>query len=150
MKTEEIWERYRALNPDAATYQAWSFCFGGEVGDRLADLVVNGTKTATASAYQIFALRNEPVPKAGDLSIILRSDGEAACIIETTSIEIRKFLDVEARHAFDEGEGDRTLEYWRRVHREFFTEDLAGHGVPFDEQMLVVCEKFRVVLSPSE
>lgn len=146
MKTEEIWKKYQAIEPEAKEYQAWSFCFGGEVGDRLAGLVVKGIKTATASAHQIFALENCAVPKPGDLSIILLSDGEAACIIETTEIKVCKFLEVSAEHAFNEGEGDRSLEYWRRVHREFFSEDLAKHGVQFDEEMLVVCESFRVVL----
>ena len=146
MKPEDMWKKYQAIEPQAKEYQAWSFCFGGEVGDRLADLVVRGIKTATASAHQIFSLENCAVPKKGDLSIVLRSDGEAACIIETADVKVVKFLDVTPEHAFAEGEGDRTLEYWRRVHREFFSEELAGHGVQFDEGMLVVCEAFRVVM----
>jgi len=146
MKTEEIWNEYLKIDPKAGPYQAWSFCFGGEVGDRLADLVVKGIKTATASAHQIFALQNIPVPKEGDLSIILRSTGEAACVIKTTKVDVLRFLDVSAQHAFDEGEGDRSLDYWRTVHKEFFSQELAEHGVPFEEDMLVVCEKFKVVM----
>ncbi|OPY31998.1 MAG: ASCH domain protein [Methanomassiliicoccales archaeon PtaU1.Bin124] len=146
MRTDEIWKKYQAIDPEARSFEAWSFCFGGEVGDRLADLVLKGIKTATASAHQIYALEGSPLPKEGDLSIILRSDGEAACIIKTTGIKVCKFLEVSPEHAYEEGEGDRTLDYWRRVHREFFSEELAAHNIEFSEEMLVVCEKFKVVL----
>ena len=47
--------------------------------------------------------------------------------------------------ASKEGEGDRSLEYWRTVHRRFFTEELQEPGLPFDEKLELVCEEFEVV-----
>lgn len=49
------------------------------------------------------------------------------------------------RHAYLEGEGDRLLEYWRRVHEEFFTEELKIIHQEFDTKMELVCEEFEVV-----
>jgi uncharacterized protein YhfF len=38
---------------------------------------------------------------AGDRSIVLDGDGAAACVIETTSADIRRFEEVDSRFAFD-------------------------------------------------
>lgn len=145
MKEEEMWESYRRSNPRATAYEAWSFCGGGKVGDKLADLVLEGKKVATASAYQLYEIEKVPLPSIGGLSIILRSNGEAACIIETTDVRVCKFCDVTSEHAYNEGEGDRSLEHWRAVHKEVFSKELEGCGLQFDENMLVVCETFKMV-----
>ena len=43
------------------------------------------------------------------------------------------------------GDGDRSLAYWRKVHKEFFTEELASIDRKFDEEMQLVCEEFELV-----
>jgi uncharacterized protein YhfF len=139
-----MWKSYRQSHPGATTYDAWAFAGGGDLGDELACLVLRGLKTATASAYIIYEIEKAPIPKVGGLSIILRSDGDAICIIRTTDIHICRFHEVTADHAFREGEDDRSLESWREGHRRFFTQELAAHGLTFDENMLVVCESFVV------
>ena len=55
---------------------------------------------------------------------------------------------VSEEQAFREGEGDRSLEYWRRVHEDFFRRELAGAGLAFSPDMPVVCEEFEVVWPP--
>jgi uncharacterized protein YhfF len=52
------------------------------------------------------------------------------------------FDEVDADHARDEGEGDGSLEHWRRVHERDFTEHAAGG---FQPDMPVVLERFRVL-----
>jgi len=37
------------------------------------------------------------------------------------------------------------LEYWRKVHKKFFTEELKSLNQEFDENMELVCEEFEVV-----
>ena len=49
-----------------------------------------------------------------------------------------------AEHARAEGEDDRTLESWRRIHRQFF-EDHIDVGREFSPEMPMVLERFRVV-----
>ena len=79
------------------------------------------------------------------MSIILDSNDEAVCIIKTTKVYVVPFNQVTEDHAAKEGEGDCSLEYWRKVHREFFTEELKEIEKEFEENMLVVCEEFVVL-----
>ncbi len=148
MTTEELWNKYKSLHTEAISYEAWAFCEGGKFGDKLAQLVLEGTKTATASAYQVYEIEQSPVPTEGSLSVVLWSNGEAACIIRTTAVSIKKFSDVTPEHAFLEGEDDQSLEMWRIGHQKFFTQDLNAHGLSFSENMPVVCERFEVVCRP--
>jgi uncharacterized protein YhfF len=67
------------------------------------------------------------------------------CIIRTTKVYIASFDRVSERHAYLEGEGDRSLEYWRQVHEEFFTEVLKTIQQEFDTKMELICEEFEVV-----
>ncbi len=138
MTSEELWKR-SGLN---GTYEAWSF---GEAPDKLADLVLQGIKTATCSAYDLYLINNEPLPREGDYSIILNSNEEAVCIIKTLKVYVTAFNQVSDEHAYKEGEGDRSLEYWRKVHVKFLTNELASVHKTFNENTKVVCEEFEVM-----
>lgn len=72
---------------------------------------------------------------------ILRN-GRKKLLLKTVNIEIKKFKDVEEAFAKKEGEGDHSLKYWKKVHKEFFTKELNGD---FDENINIVCEEFIVV-----
>ena len=61
-------------------------------------------------------------------------------MIETVELAQRRFGEVDAAFAFDEGEGDRTLAYWRAAHERYFTR--LGQFAP---DMLLWCERFQVV-----
>ena len=142
MTAQQLWDEFsvpRGL--DGAEHSAWAF---GGAPDELAGLVCRGIKAATSSAFELYALENEPLPKVGDFSVILGSRDEAWCIIRTARVYTVPFCEVPARHAFLEGEGDRSLEYWRRVHRKFFSECLAAHGIAFTEDTPVCCEEFSL------
>lgn len=148
MNAEQMWKQFSEDNHIDASYDAWAFCGGGEVGDRLADLVLKGIKTATASAYISYQTENEDIPKAGSYSVVLYDNKEAACIIQTMHVSLVAYNQVSAEHAYLEGEGDRSLSYWRRVHREAFTPDYQEAGKEFDENGLIVLEQFQVVYKP--
>lgn len=137
MTAEELWDESGLTG----SYEAWAF---GGAPDKLAKLVVSGIKTATCSSLALMHLEGEPMPKPGDLSVILDSTGNAVCVIRTTRVYVETFERVTWEHAFKEGEGDRSLDYWRRIHMEFFTEELGAVGLPFDEGSELVCEEFEV------
>lgn len=128
----------------AGEYEAWAF---GGAPDKLARLVLDGIKTATCSALAPYELEGEPIPKPGDYSVILNSAGEAVCIIRTTRVYVETFENVSEEHAFKEGEGDRSLAHWRRVHEEFFSEKLGDAGLSFDEKIELACEEFELVFA---
>lgn len=125
--------------------EAWGFGDSPEMAEELGRLVLQGIKTATASAVWEYEAENEPFPRVGDISIITGGQGEPWCIIETVEVTIRPFNEVDAQFAYDEGEGDRSLEYWRKAHLNFFSRTLPNIGRQFSETMPVVCERFRVI-----
>ena len=143
MTGKELWEEFIKKNdlPDCE-YEQWAF---GVAADLLAHLVVTGEKPATASAYPLYKLENEPLPTMGEYSVILDSKDNAVCVIQTKKVSVVPFNEVTAEHAYKEGEGDRSLTYWREVHEKFFTECLREAGLEFDSDMEVVCEEFAVV-----
>ena len=143
MTPKEMWQAYKKINPEIGdVIDAWAF---GASADELADLVLSGEKTATASAYELYKLENEPLPQVGSFDVILDSQDRAVCIVEITKVSVLPFNEVSAEHAFKEGEGDKSLAYWQQVHEEFFTECLAEAGLEFSQETGVVLEEFRKV-----
>ena len=150
-----LWDAYLASgSPDAlaavgATYTAWQFSYGVEQGDRLLAYVLDGPKRATAGALWTYEAQGESVPVPGEYSVVLDGRGVARCVIRTTSVDITPFEKVDAAFAYDEGEGDRSLEYWRDGHWDYFVRELAGLGREATADMPVVCERFAVVYRAS-
>jgi len=127
------------------TFTSWYFGADQQTADELAELVLTGTKRATTSLYESYIFEKEPIPKVGDYSIITDWEGKAKCIIQTTAINICPFKDVTEAFARREGEGDKSLDYWRDVHRHFFSLECDDMSKTFSEDMLVICEEFEVV-----
>ena len=106
-----------------------------KLADKLLDLVIRGVKTATCST------EDEPnTSTPGERWIVLDGRGEPRCVIESTEIGYRRFSEVDAAFAFEEGEGDRSLDHWRAAHRAYF-----GRQGKFSEDMMLMCERFRLV-----
>ena len=148
-----LWAEYMATLPaderDKLTApEVWAFGDGPELADELGALVKQGIKTATADLVWITEYESRPIPKAGDYSVILDGAGDPLCIIETTDVTIRPYEDVPPEFAYDEGEGDRSLDYWRQAHWRYFGRRCADIGRQPSLTMLVVCEHFRLVYRP--
>ena len=143
MTPQEMWNAYKKINLSIGDeIDAWAF---GVDADFLADLVLKGEKTATASAYDLYALEDEPLPQEGTFDVILDSQNQAVCIVEIKKVSVQPFNQVSAQHAFKEGEGDKSLTYWRQVHEDFFTDCLGEAGLTFTPESKVVLEEFRKV-----
>ena len=143
MTPQEMWKAYKQINSSIGDeIDAWAF---GVQADLLADLVLRGEKTATASAYDLYAVDNEPLPREGTFDVILDGQDRAVCIVEITNVSVQPFNQVSAEHAFKEGEGDKSLAYWRQVHEDCFAEWLREVGLAFTPDSKVVLEEFRKV-----
>ena len=143
MTPQEMCNAYKQINSAIGDeIDAWAF---GVDADFLADLVLKGEKTATASAYDLYALEDEPLPQEGKFDVILDSQNQAVCIVEITKVSVQSFNQVSAQHAFKEGEGDKSLAYWRQVHEDFFKDCLGEAGLTFTPESKVVLEEFRKV-----
>lgn len=150
VSVEEMWLSYlKTLDENKETtkksYTAWHFCNDEKSANELAELVLQGTKRGTASLNYWYKEGKEKLPKTGEYSIIINWQGIAKCIIKTTKIEIIPFKDVTEKFASIEGEGDKSLDYWRNVHRIYFEDELKEIGKEFNEDMEIVCEEFEVV-----
>lgn len=120
-----------------------------EQADESLDLVLQGIKSATSASLRDFEAEGEELPVVGNLSILLDGAGQPRALLRTTQVEIVRFDKVTEEHAYAEGEGDRTLAHWRSVHEWFFKEydhNLRG----FAPHMLVVCERFEVLLPTAQ
>ena len=147
---ETYWKKFLETGNNRQTYSdrfhtAWHFCDNKDDADKLAELVLAGTKRGTAGMVESYKAENEPLPKPGDLSIILNWTGIPQCIIETVKVWSWTFDDVPAWFAAIEGEGDGSLEYWKKVHREAFGREAVEIDIDFTDETMVVCEEFRVV-----
>jgi uncharacterized protein YhfF len=150
-EVKAMWEAYLATLPPGAEprpYMTWHFASSEPVADELGRLAAAGIKTATAGLLWDYEANEEEVPRPGDLSIITDWSGAPLCIAETTEVVVRPFSEVDERQAYDEGEGDRTLAYWREVHWRVFSDTCAGLGREPSPDMPVVCEHFRLVFPP--
>jgi uncharacterized protein YhfF len=126
-------------------FQAWSFGNTPEMADRLGNLVLQGVKTATASLVWSYETGDEPSPVVGGYSIILDGRGLPLGIIRTTKLYVVPFDEVDEEQAYLEGEGDRSLRYWREAHWEFFEEECRQIRRQPDIKMPVICERFVLV-----
>jgi uncharacterized protein YhfF len=113
--------------------------------DTLARLVIAGRKRATASLLWAREADHAPVPRPGHLSVVMDFAGRPACIIETTSVLIVPFVEVDANFARLEGEGDGSLAHWRDTHWAFFSHEGARIGRAPSLEMPVICERFETV-----
>lgn len=116
--------------------ETFSFGDSPKMADELLELVIQGEKTATSWAAVHGTLESE----VGKRMTIKDSLERPRVIIETTELTRRFFNEVDESFAHDEGEGDLSLEYWRKEHQAYFTRE----GT-FSEDMEVYCQRFRVV-----
>ena len=130
---------------DIPEYDAYYYGYPQQA-DEILEALLRGDKRATTSLRCLYDLENEPLPQVGQYSVILDSQERPRCITRITKIELTPFRDISEEYALIEGEGDKSLQYWKNAHREVFTRECreAG-GIQFREDMECVCEHFEVV-----
>ncbi|MDM5186747.1 ASCH domain-containing protein [Bacillus sp. DX4.1] len=139
---QKYWNEYWKEREKPKYVSAWQF---GASPDYLAQLVIDGVKTATCSGHIFYELENEPLPTTDDYSIILNSNDEPVAIIKTVEVTVTPMNEVPEEFAIAEGEGDRTYRYWKDAHVKFFIKELNEIGREFSEDMLLVCERFKLI-----
>ena len=143
-----FWAQYAAIAGEevsARFYEDFHFDDNEPSANHLAALVLAGTKRATAGLAWSFEAAGKLSPKPGDLSVVTDWRGNPLCIIETTQVEVVPFEEVSAAFAATEGEGDKSLRYWRRAHWAYLGRECARIGRTPDQRMPVLCERFTVV-----
>src|SRR5262249_41207992 len=90
-------------------------------------------------------LQGMALPAAGTVSIVTDGFGYPQCAIQSERVTRQRFIDIDERQAFVEGEGDRSLADWRAGHRAYFEREAAALGVAFDDDAVIHFEEFRVL-----
>jgi len=149
-RTEAYWRSYVDTLPVNSSardeqYVAEGWGDSPEMADELGALIASGTKTAACSALWEYEAEGEPLPKVGSKTIFVDGNGNPLCIVEMTEVEVVPYDRVDARFAYEEGEGDRSLAYWRDAHWRFFSRTLPNVGREPTTEMPLVCERFRVI-----
>jgi uncharacterized protein YhfF len=131
--------------PPAAVHQVWHFGDSERLARELADLVLDGSKRATAGLLWEGETDPAMMPVLGGYSLVTDYAGVPLLIISTTEVDIRSFDKVDADFAAAEGEGDGSLDYWRAAHWDYFSRRCAALGRTPSGDMPVVLERFALV-----
>lgn len=144
-----FWSRYCAeRGVEAEPFDIDQFGDSPEMGDELLDLVLIGRKQATCALAYWYRQPGMRFPAPGDLSIILDGAGRPRCVIRTTQVEIKPITEADAQFAFDEGEGDRSFEWWLTEHRKFWQREAEREGFTYSDALDAVFERFVLDWAP--
>lgn len=151
---QAYYRRFLASLPADSPYHACRWCaepWGDSpaLAEELGALIVRGIKTAACGTLWEYEAEGADSPALDLLTVVLDGSGQPLCIIETTQIEVKPFNQIDAAFAYAEGEGDRSYQYWHDEHWKYFTRTLQPLGRKPAEDMLLVCERFRVVYRES-
>jgi uncharacterized protein YhfF/GNAT superfamily N-acetyltransferase len=143
----DFWTAYcRASKlPVDTPYQAWHFGDSPQLAHDLVELVLHGPKRATAGLACASDATPQTAPVPGGYSVVTEIDDTPRAVIRTTGLDRRKFCDVDAAFAWDEGEGDRTLDDWRRGHWQYFSRECESLDRAMSEDAEVCLERFELL-----
>lgn len=144
--SDALWSSYLVEHPEHAdeTPPVERFGDSADLADELLQLVMHGPKRATAGAVVEFWHEREPLPRIGGHWVVADGSGLARVVLRTVELRLGPLRSVDAQFAWDEGEGDRTLESWLREHRAYFRRSCARFGVEFSDDLELVFERFTV------
>jgi uncharacterized protein YhfF len=130
---------------------------GSELRRELVELVLAGTKTATAGLLVELELDGLTLPTAGMREVVIDADGCFVAEVETTECRVVRMADVDDAFARDEGEGFADAADWRVAHERFFNgyldelrERIGDPDWSLTDETLIVCQRFRLAESYPE
>lgn len=142
----DFWERVKAeTGIEEDLLGAWPFGDSPELAGELLGYILEGKKRAATDLVKEMEFHDDPEPQVGAYCIVLDGAGRPAAVTRTVGLRRTTFDDVDAEHAFWEGEDDQTLESYRREHIRYFMRLGRTMGFEFYEEMEVVLERFELV-----
>ena len=143
-----FWKSFIINNPryvNEKIPESFYFCDNEKDANDCAKLVIQKEKQATAPSLWSFEVNNEELPKVGELNIVTDWNRTPIAIIITTEIKLTPYNKINIQFAVIEGEGDKSLNYWKRVHKDYYTREMKESQDNFSEDMIIVCQYFKTI-----
>lgn len=105
------------------------------------NLVLHGSKRATAGLLHDYAKEGEPVEHVGELLAMVDNTGVHVGTLRVTRVEVLRFADVPDEFALAEAEGDLSAADFRASHTAYWT----GVGEEIDDDTKVVTIYFDLL-----
>ena len=118
------------------------------LANELLEVVLSGTKRATAGLVADFADQSEALPRIGGHWVVCDGSGVPRCVLRSVELRVGRLDSVDDAFAWDEGEGERTRSDWLATHLTYFTRTREARGEAWSDDLEVVFERFRVVWPP--
>ena len=146
-KVEDLAPKLRGHGIDlpAGVIRVGAFGDSAALSEELLALIRAGRKRGGASLLWAYESDSEPIPSVGDTEIVVNHRNAPSLVTRITEVQILPFNQVSAQFAAREGEGDSSLEYWRKAHWAFFSRECHRIGCVPSEIMPVVCSSFEVL-----
>ena len=101
-------------------------------------------KRAASSLLWTDEANQTTVPNVGDIEIVEERNAPRF-VTRITQVDVVPFEEVAASFAAREGEGDGSLEHWRKAHWELFSRECRRLGREPIDTMPVVCSSFELL-----
>jgi len=145
-RVRQFWDAYAAsARVSAKKFAVLRFGDCADLADELASQVVAGAKRANTRLLRDFVEHSRRIPEPGSFSVVIDGQNVPRCIVRILQVDIKPLGEVDETFAWDEGGGDRSLEWWRSAQTRYFRRRGAREGFTVDDSSELVLERFKVV-----
>jgi uncharacterized protein YhfF len=116
-----------------------------ELSEELLSLIRSGRKRAGTGLLWGYEYDGDHIAQFGDIEIVVDHLHRPVLVTRIITSEVVPYCSVTADYAAIEGEGDGSLEYWRKAHWSFFSRECRRIGREPAETRPVICNVFEVV-----
>ena len=146
----DMWASFIAQNPeykDEELGEWFHFCDNEKDAKECAQLTKDGIKQASSTSLWWFKKNNEDLPEVGNLYIVTDWYKIAKAIVKVVKIEQTPFNEITEEYAIAEGEGDKSLANWKKVHWDYYSREMEEFDEKPTEDLMIVCEHFETLFT---
>lgn len=147
-EVEEFWQQSLAIidHPPAEDFfRVRHYGNSQAIAEILGKLILDGVKTGTFLVPRVHEGDPHMKPVVGGYTVLTDFEGKPLALLETLSVRTVRFDDIVEPDVQCEGPNLRNLAAWRKVHWEYFANQLKPFGVEMSGDERVTIEMFRVV-----
>ena len=115
------------------------------LSEALLALIAQGRKRAGTSLLWACEADGQSIPSRGDIEVVVDHLNQPALVTRVIDVSVMAYNEVTAEYAAVEGEGDGSLDYWRKAHWAFFSRECGRIGREPTQTMPVVCSVFELL-----